>query len=154
MTPMPHGGALRIVNRQARPNKLGHAPAYQLVPSKGAVSILADDDDPQARAAYSAERIWLTAYKANERYPTDDYPNQSTDGGLPIYSRDGDAVENTDLVLWVTLGFNHLTRAEDWPIMPTRWHGFIIRPYNFFDQSPAFDVAPNFRGKPTATSVQ
>ena len=153
--PMPHGGALRIVNTQARPNKLGHVPAYQLVPGNGALSILADDDDPQARAAFSAERVWLTAYKANELYPAGDYPNQSTGGdGLPIYSRDGDAVENTDLVFWVTLGFNHLTRAEDWPIMPTRWHGFIIRPYNFFDESPAFDVPPRFRERPTASGEQ
>jgi primary-amine oxidase len=116
-----------------------------VVPGGGALSVLDPDDDAQARGAFSAHRVWLTARKAEERYPAGDFPNLSPGGGgLPAYAADGDPVVGADLALWVTVGFRHLTRAEDWPIMPTRWYGFLIRPYNFFDESPAYDVPPEF----------
>jgi primary-amine oxidase len=49
-------------------------------------------------------------------------------------------IDGEDLVLWYTLGFRHVTRAEDWPSMPAVWHSFQLRPFNSFDQSPAMDV--------------
>jgi len=27
-------------------------------------------------------------------------------------------------------------------VMPGLWHGFRLRPFNFFDRSPALDVPP------------
>jgi primary-amine oxidase len=141
--PAPHGGALQVANPHAPLGPLSQVPAYQLLPGDGALSVLDRDDGPQARAAFSAERVWLTAYKATERYPVGDYVNQSAGGdGLPAYTADGDPVVDTDLVLWVTVGFHHLTRTEDWPILPTRWHGFAIRPFNFFAHSPAASPGP------------
>ena len=124
-----------IRNRRSR--TAGTAPGYQVLPGHGALSILTDDDGPQARGAFSAHRVWLTAYKPRERFPDGDSPMPGSAQGLPAYAADGDAVEDTDVVLWVTVGFNHLTRAEDWPILSTRWHGFAIRPFNFFARNPA-----------------
>lgn len=48
-------------------------------------------------------------------------------------------IANTDIVGWYTLGFHHVTRAEDWPVMPTMWHEFMIRPFHFFQKNPVLD---------------
>ena len=39
---------------------------------------------------------------------------------------------------------NHLTRAEDVPVMPMVWHSFKLRPFNFFDRNPALDLRRDF----------
>jgi primary-amine oxidase len=59
-----------------------------------------------------------------------------------LWTRDGERIDGEDLVLWYNIGFRHVTRAEDWPAMPTVWHSFRLRPFNFFDRSPAMDVPP------------
>jgi primary-amine oxidase len=66
------------------------------------------------------------------------YPNQSMGGdGLPAYAARHRPVENTDIVLWATIGFHHLPRPEDWPVLPTVWHSLSLVPYGFFDRNPS-----------------
>ncbi len=62
--------------------------------------------------------------------------------GYPSYPAAKRQIQDRDLVLWYTVGFRHIPRAEDWPAMPGLWHGFRLRPYNFFDRNPALDVPP------------
>jgi Copper amine oxidase, enzyme domain len=50
--------------------------------------------------------------------------------------------EDTNAVLWYTLGSHHLTRPEDWPVMPVERTGFALKPRGFFDQNPALDIPP------------
>ena len=142
------GGHAPQVWRVENPNRetaLGHHPSYQIEPGHGAVSVLDPEDYAQARASFSGAPLWLTTYKPAEQFAAGDYPNQSRGGdGLPAYA-DGEAAENTDLVLWYTVGFHHLTRTEDWPVLPTKWHSFRLRPYNFFDHNPALDVPTAFQ---------
>ena len=77
----------------------------------------------------------------DERYAAGTYPNQSSGGvGLSEWTRANRRIENTDLVLWYTLGFHHVVRAEDWPVLPTSTHGFELRPFDFFPQNPALDL--------------
>jgi primary-amine oxidase len=40
------------------------------------------------------------------------------------------------------MGFHHVPRPEDWPLMPVARHSFEIRPVGFFSRNPAIDL-PN-----------
>jgi primary-amine oxidase len=128
-------------------NALGQHPGYELRTDHTGTSLLAADDPPQRRAGFSAAPLWITAYDERELYAAGSYPNQSRGGdGLPAYASQHRRVANADIVLWYTMGFHHVTRPEDWPVLPTIWHSVSLVPYGFFDHNPALDVPRNFSG--------
>jgi primary-amine oxidase len=138
MSGAAHGGAevWRIVNPNVT-NALGQNPGYELRLGHAATSLLAADDPAQRRGAFSAAPLWVTAYDPRELYAAGPYPNQSRGGdGLPAYAARHRPVENADIVLWATLGFHHVTRPEDWPVLPTQWHSLSLVPAGFFDRNP------------------
>jgi len=45
-------------------------------------------------------------------------------------------------VLWYAFGMLHISRPEDWPVMPVERIGFMLKPAGFFDRNPALDLAP------------
>ena len=49
-------------------------------------------------------------------------------------------IGNRDIVAWYTVGFHHIPRMEDWPVMPTHWFGFTLMPHNFFASNPAMTI--------------
>jgi len=130
----------RIVNPNLT-NRLGQHPGYELRPGHSATSLLAPDDFPQRRAEFSAAPLWITAYDPNELYAGGPYPNQSKGGdGLPVYAARHRPVANADIVLWYTMGFHHLPRPEDWPVLPTMWHSVSLVPYGFLGRNPALGL--------------
>ena len=44
------------------------------------------------------------------------------------------------MVLWYVFGIHHITRPEDWPVMPVDVVSFWLKPYGFFDRNPSLDV--------------
>ncbi len=130
----------RVINPGVR-GPLGYPVSYQLATKGNAVSLFATDDFPQRRAGFTDFHLWVTPYSPHERYAAGTYPNQSRGGeGLPRWTGHDRAIQNTDIVLWYTLGLHHIVRAEDWPVLPTRWTGFELRPFDFFDANPALDL--------------
>ncbi|HXI06304.1 MAG TPA: tyramine oxidase [Bradyrhizobium sp.] len=139
----PLNAAQFRIESTARKNAQGYPTSYQLMPGHSDVSILAPDDPIQVRAGFSAYTLWSSAYAPNERYAAGAYPNGNPEAdGLPKWTAARRPINGRDLVLWYTVGFRHVPRAEDWPVMPGLWHGFRLRPFNFFDRSPALDVPP------------
>lgn len=140
----------KIVNPNVT-NALGGHPGYELRPDHSAISLLMPDDPTQRRAAFSAAPLWITAYGPDELYAAGDYPNESRGGdGLPTYAAQHRPVVNTDIVLWYTMGFHHVPRPEDWPVMPTMWHSLALAPNGFFDRNPALALPADAASDGTA----
>jgi primary-amine oxidase len=139
----PHEPMWFRVESRSRRNAMGNPTSFQVSPGHSDISILAPDEPQQARAAFSGAPIWVTRYDPEETFAAGVYPNQNRAvEGLPVFIGDKDPVRDEDLVMWVTVGFRHQTRSEDWPVMPGLWHSFKLRPHNFFDRNPGTDVPP------------
>jgi primary-amine oxidase len=122
---------------------LGYPTGYELMPGATAASLLDAEDGPQKVGAFSTHQLWVTPYKADERFAAGVYPTASKgDDGLANWTKANRPIENTDIVAWYTLGFHHAPRAEDWPVMPVMWHDFVLRPFDFFPQNPVLDLPP------------
>ena len=122
---------------------LGHSTGYEIMPGVTAASLLSPDDGAQKVGAFSAHQLWVTPYRPEELYAAGTYPSSSTgEDSLAAWTRKNRGIENTDIVAWYTLGFHHVPREEDWPVMPVMWHDFVIRPFHFFGQNPVLNL-PN-----------
>ncbi len=129
----------RIVNQTVR-GPLGGPVGYQ-IDGHSAMTLLAADDYLQRRAGFTDHTLWITPYERRELYAAGDYPTMSTAGeGLPKWTSANRPIANTDIVAWLTMGFHHIPRPEDWPLMPVAKHSFEIRPVGFFARNPAMDL--------------
>jgi primary-amine oxidase len=128
---------------------LGVSPAYKLV-AGGAFPAMFDPNSPVLDRCRAVEHtLWVTPNEREERWPAGEFVNQGGGGmGLPEWTAANRNIENTDVVLWYTFGLHHITRPEDWPIMPADTVNFWLKPFGFFDRNPALDVAPS----PSASS--
>jgi len=128
---------------------LNYPTGYEVIPGVTAKSLLSPDDPPQKVGAFSEHQFWVTPYDAKERYASGTYPisSKATDG-LGVWTQADRSIENTDIVGWYTLGFHHITRSEDWPVMPTMWHQFTIRPFHFFQSNPVLDLPKSLGSRP------
>jgi primary-amine oxidase len=137
---MHHPALWRVTSRE-RTNHVGYPTSYQLMPAMSAMTLLSPDDYPRRRAGFIDHQLWTTPYRREERYAAGNHPTLSEPGqGLPAWTKANRSIEDTDVVLWHTIGMHHLVRAEDWPVMPVMWHSFELRPFDFFDRNPALDL--------------
>jgi primary-amine oxidase len=131
------GVSYRLQNNNEK-NSLKQTPSLWFNAHHDAESILNGADPPQSRATFSTHQFWISKYKPDELWSAGLYPNLSQkDDGLPNYVADSEDITNEDIVVWYTMGFRHVTRPEDFPILPTFWHEMTIRPAFFFDRNPS-----------------
>ncbi len=122
-------------------NANGYNSSYVLQKGWNTNPLLTTDDWPRKRAGFIDYHLWVTPYNSGEFYATGDYPNQSKGGdGLPRWTQANRSIENTDIVLWYTLGNTHVVRPEEWPVLTTEWVSFELKPFNFFDRAPTLDL--------------
>ncbi|MGE0555333.1 MAG: hypothetical protein AB7R55_18035, partial [Gemmatimonadales bacterium] len=129
----------RVVNPTVR-GATGYPSGY-LLEGHGAMTLLSPDDYMQQRAGFTDYTLWATPHAPAELYAAGDYPTGGAAGaGLPEWTRANRAIADTDIVLWYTIGFHHVARPEDWPILPLELHGFDLKPAAFFSRNPAIDL--------------
>jgi primary-amine oxidase len=132
----------KVVNDNVR-NGLGTPVGYKLVPAGSFPPLLAESSPAFQRAEVIGHTLWVTPQRDDERWPCGDFPNLSEhDSGLPRWTAQNRSIENTDVVLWYVFGIHHITRPEDWPVMPVDKVSFWLKPFGFFDRNPALDVPP------------
>lgn len=135
----------RVENPNKKTPILKNNPSYELMPWHTTTSLLPPDDPAQSRAQFTSSSLWMTRYKPRELWAAGDYPNLSQkDTGLPVFAGDRENIDNKDIVLWYNAAFHHITRPEDFLIMPTMWFGFTLRPVGFFDGNKAALQNPEF----------
>ncbi|MEM7001124.1 MAG: primary-amine oxidase [Pseudomonadota bacterium] len=133
----------KVVN-PGRTNRLGVPVAWRLLPG-GTPALFSHPDSAVAkRAGFAAHNLWVTPYEDGAINAAGDYPNLHDGGaGLPAWTAQDRNLDNTDLVLWHTVGLTHVPRPEDWPVMPVEYCGFMLQPVGFFERNPTLDVPPS-----------
>jgi primary-amine oxidase len=133
----------KVVNPSVT-NRLGQPVGFKLIPGENVLPFAHPEAPILKRAGFLTRHLWVTPYDAAEKYPAGNYPNQHPGGeGLPQWTQANRSIENTDLVLWYVFGHHHIPRPEDYPVMPTAYSGFMLKPVGFFDANPALDVPPS-----------
>jgi primary-amine oxidase len=136
----------KVIN-PAKVNRHGSNTAYKLVPGAAIPSLLDPSSPVYARAPVIAHTVWVTAHDDAERWPAGDYPTQSSeDTGITRWIAQDAPLVGTDVVLWYVFGIHHITRIEDWPIMPVDIISFWLKPFGFFDQNPSLDAPSTMSG--------
>ncbi len=129
-------------------NAVGQPVGYRLITGENTVPFSAPGSSARRRAAFMDHHLWVTRYAEDERYPAGEYPYQHEGGdGLPRWVQADRSLENEDLVVWYSMNHHHVPRPEDWPVMPVARLGFTLKPWGFFDRSPALDVPPTQPGE-------
>ncbi|MFN0156382.1 MAG: primary-amine oxidase [Gaiella sp.] len=124
-------------------NGHGSAVSYKLVPS-GCFPMLFDPESPIVRRAQVIKhQLWVTPHRDDELWPAGDYPTQALeDTGLGEWTKRNRPIADEDVVLWYVFGIHHITRIEEWPVMPADTVSFWLKPVGFFDRNPSLDVPP------------
>jgi primary-amine oxidase len=130
----------KIVNPNSL-NQVGEPVGYKFIPGDNAVPFASPEAWWRKRAGFVNYHVWVTPFREEERFAAGDYPNQSRGGdGLPRWTAQDRPIENEDIVFWYTFGHTHMPRAEDYPVMPANYIGFLLKPNGFFDANPANDL--------------
>jgi primary-amine oxidase len=137
------GRAWKIINPNVK-NATGHPVGYKFFPGDNAFPLASPNAWWRRRARFVDHHVWVTPYSPDEKFAAGDFPNQSSaDHGLIEWTAANRPIANTDIVLWYTFGHTHFPRPEDYPVMPTAYIGFLLKPNGFFDENPANDVPPS-----------
>jgi primary-amine oxidase len=130
----------RVVNPSVS-GPFGDPVGFEIGGSHAQATLMAPDDYLRQRAGFTDHTIWATPFNPKELFAAGDYPMFNQAGsGLPAWTKANRSIANGDVVVWYTVGFHHVPRPEDWPVMPVSWHGFDIRPVGFFERNPALDL--------------
>jgi len=131
-----------VVFNPSKRSAIGHAPGYEIEPAGNTFSSI-----PASRfgepSSFVQRHFWVTPYDPEQLYAAGKYPNQYPHGyvdGLATYAGD-QSIDDRDIVVWYSLGFTHVTRPEDFPIMPSERVAVNFKPRGFFTKTATLGYA-------------
>ncbi|KAF8003081.1 hypothetical protein HF325_002326 [Metschnikowia pulcherrima] len=131
----------KIVNEN-KVNPISKGPVGYKIMMPAKQMLLADPESFNSkRAQYATQQLWVTKYHDDQLFAAGEFTNQSqADTGLGEWVKAKEPVRNDDIVVWATMGFTHIPRVEDFPVMPVETHNIHLVPANFFDRNPGLDL--------------
>ncbi|KAK1828665.1 copper amine oxidase [Podospora conica] len=122
---------------------------YRLLPHYSQLLLAHPTSHHALRAEYASHAVWVTRHRDEELFPAGRWTMQSAGGegirswvaGRAEEGAEVNGIRGEDIVVWHTFGSTHHPRAEDWPVMPVEKMAVGLKPVNFFERSPALDVA-------------
>jgi primary-amine oxidase len=87
---------------------------------------------------FSFHHFWVTPYRDGELYAAGAYPTQATKEykDTLYYYANEELIQNRDIVVWYSLGFTHVPRPEDYPLMSSMKRSVTLQPDGFFQRNP------------------
>lgn len=141
--PAPARSRMWIIENPNSRDSLGQVPGYVLMPGALPALLTSPDAILRRRGAFATHALWVTTYKGDERYSAGEFPGQDPGGaGLPAFIADDESIENTDIVVWYTIGGSHMPTPEEWPLMPVSRIRFELRPRHFLTLTPDAGTTP------------
>ncbi|PSN61718.1 hypothetical protein BS50DRAFT_578232 [Corynespora cassiicola Philippines] len=145
----------KIIN-PSRINRISGKPVgYKLHAMASQMLMMGPSTFNYKRGVFASKPIWITKYRDDELYAAGEFTNQSReDTGLAIWSERKESVDNEDVVLWHTFGLTHVTRPEDFPVMPAEKMTISLKPTSFFETNPSNDVPRSNQNDNRSTEAQ
>ena len=132
------------ISNDAKKNKVGQSVSYKLIAGTNSSPLAGKETPWRKRCGFVDYHVYGTVFHEGEMFASGDYPNhRGTLDGITKWQEQNRPLKNTDLVVWYTIGHTHIARPEDYPVMPTAYEGFMLKPNGFFDENPANDVPPS-----------
>jgi len=111
----------QITNADGRPISYHLEPLHTAHRYRGSSSLLATDAQ-------------FTRYNACERFASE---NTAPNCGSSITDYvNGQSIAGQDVVMWYSVSYHHLPRAEDSPTVGVQWNGFIVVPRDWTASNP------------------
>ena len=135
-----------VVVNENHKNKWGLYRGYEISHTATGAQSLPDSFPAMDALSFSKYQCAVTRYHQEEMHATDNdvigrlrSPRVSIDKYM-----NGEEIVNQDIVLWTSVGFLHVPTAEDFPETMQTGAGFWLRPFNYFDRNPVFDLPQYF----------
>jgi primary-amine oxidase len=131
-----------VVFNPSKRSAIGHTSGFEIAPEGNTFSSIPEGRFGEA-TSFVQRHLWVTPYNPEQLYAAGWYPNQHPQGyadGLVAYSGDQSIVDR-DIVVWYSLGFTHITRPEDFPIMPSETVSVSFKPRGFFTKTATLGYA-------------
>lgn len=123
-----------VVNSSVLKNRKKQAMGYEIQLNQSG-----QRDDGPAIEPFTQHDLYVTKEKSCELYASHNLSaleeGEVCADNLAEFV-DDEAIENEDIVVWPTVSFYHMPRAEDMPNMDAHWSSIRLLPLNWHNQNP------------------